>query len=107
MTFSFLPVFLSEVMESLKRGFEEKSNPDFLILEINSSRYAYNMSLSEVNFFVIKAVFSLSALIEAGPTNVLTVFKQVMQYFSSVVKNYIKGGDAMGDCLKALEVGKN
>jgi len=47
-------VFLDEVIDSLTRGFREKSNPDFLILEINSSRYAYNMSLKEVNFNVVR-----------------------------------------------------
>lgn len=91
-------IFMSEVVESLKRGFEEKSNADFLILEINSSRYAYNMALNEVNFFVVKAAFNLPAVVN-GPEP-LKGFMQVYAYLGEkVLKNYIKGDSAMVDCL--------
>lgn len=94
-------IFLSEVIESLKRGFDEKSNPDFLILEINSSRYAYNMALNEVNFFVIKAVLSLPIVQESSDQ--FDGFKKVYEYLGeNVVKNYIKGESAMHDCLNAI-----
>lgn len=93
-------IFLSEVLESLKRGFEEKSNADFLILEINSSRYAYNMALNEVNFFVVKATFSLATV--ANGLEPLKGFMQVYNYLGEkVIKNYIKGDSAMVDCLNA------
>ncbi|PSN41588.1 hypothetical protein C0J52_17905 [Blattella germanica] len=35
-------LFFTEVIDSLTRGFDDKLHPDNLILEINSSRYAYN-----------------------------------------------------------------
>ncbi|XP_059617931.1 translation initiation factor eIF-2B subunit epsilon [Phlebotomus argentipes] len=95
-------IFLSEVIDSLKRGFEEKSNPEFLVLEINSSRYAYNMSLSEVNFYVVQAIFHLSPLAEAT-TSVLAALKQIYSHLGPVLKNYIKGEAAMHDCLKAIQ----
>ncbi|XP_055680887.1 translation initiation factor eIF-2B subunit epsilon [Lutzomyia longipalpis] len=95
-------IFLSEVIDSLKRGFEEKSNPEFLVLEINSSRYAYNMSLSEVNFYVVQAIFHLSPLTDAT-TNVLAALKQIYNHLGPVLKNYIKGEAAMEDCLKAIQ----
>lgn len=90
-------------MDSLARGFQEKSNPDFLILEINSSRYAYNMSLKEVNFNVVKAVFSLQPIKEAN-VNVLNAINQVLIRLGPVISNYIKSDEAMLDCLKAIEV---
>lgn len=94
-------IFLSEVIESLKRGFEEKSNADFLVLEINSSRYAYNMALNEVNFFVIKAAFNLPAVLNSAEP--LKGFIQVYNYLGEqVLKNYIKGDPAMVDCLNAI-----
>lgn len=96
-------VFLSEVIDSLSRGFQEKSNPDFLILEINSSRYAYNMSLKEVNFYVVKAIFSLPNIKECNG-NVLADINAVFKQLGPVMSNYIKSEDAMLDCLKALEV---
>lgn len=93
-------IFLSEVIESLKRGFDEKSNADFLILEINSSRYAYNMALNEVNFFVVKAAFNLPAVVDSQEP--LKGFMQVYNYLGEkVLKNYIKGDGAMVDCLNA------
>lgn len=47
--FYFVTVFFSEVIDSLTRGFEDKLQCDNLILEINSSRYAYNVTLKEVH----------------------------------------------------------
>lgn len=95
-------IFLGEVIESIKRGYEKKNNPDFLILEINSSRYAYNMSLNEVNFYVVKAIFNLPSLEQVGEVNYLKEFKMIYTYISPVLKNYIRGAEAMTDCLKAV-----
>lgn len=96
-------IFLSEVLDSLNRGFDEKSNPDFLILEINSSRYAYNMALSEVNFYVVKAILSLRHITAANANNLIGAINQVLTHLGPVFKNYIRGDDAMMDCLKAVE----
>lgn len=96
-------VFLTEVIDSLERGFKEKTEPDYLILEINSSRYAYNMSLSEVNFYVVKALLNLYPIKDSSG-NVLSAFNQIFSQLHGVLKNYIRGPQAMGDCLKAIEV---
>lgn len=93
-------IFLSEVLESMKRGFDEKSNPEFLILEINASRFAYNVTLSEVNFYVTKAMISLPYIAENS--NILTAFSQVYTHMGSILKNYITGNEAMLDCLNAI-----
>lgn len=105
---SFIIVFLSEVIDSLTRGLEEKLNPAFLILEINSSRYAYNMSLAEVNFFVVKALLSLPPVQDAadggsGGGNVMAALKQVLAHLDPVLNNYIRGDEAQRHCLKAIE----
>lgn len=94
---------MTEVIDSLERGYKEKTNPDFLILEINSSRYAYNMSLSEVNFYVVKALLNLYPIKDPSG-NILTAFNQIFAQLHGVVKNYIRGDQAMKDCLKAIEV---
>lgn len=101
--YSFFSVFLTEVIDSLERGFKEKTNPDFLIVEINSSRYAYNMSLSEVNFYVVKALLNLYPIKESNG-NVLTAFNQIFAQLHGVLKNYIHNDQSMKDCLKAIEV---
>lgn len=101
--FPLCAVFLSEVIDSLNRGYAAKSNPDFLILEINSSRYAYNMSLTEVNFFVVKAVLALEPIAAApADANVLAAFKLVMQHLAPMFRNYIRGAAAQRDCLQAI-----
>ncbi|XP_055615600.1 translation initiation factor eIF-2B subunit epsilon [Toxorhynchites rutilus septentrionalis] len=96
-------IFFSEVLESLKRGYTEKSNAEYLILEINSSRYAYNMALAEVNFYVVKALLQLLTMQENAVNNTIATLNQLLSYFGPVFKNYIRGRDAMMDCLKALQ----
>lgn len=91
------------MIDSLNRGFQEKLKPDNLILEINSSRYAYNMSLKEVNFNVIKAMFNLNVIKESGD-KILSAVNEVFTTFGGVVRNYIKTEESMEDCLAAIEV---
>lgn len=95
-------VFLQEVIDSLARGYEEKLKCDYLILEINSSRYAYNIQLHEVNFFVVRALLSIPVLTETK--NVVATVKDILKYFRPVLANYIKTKSSIMDCLKAVEV---
>lgn len=99
---NYFSVFLNEVIDSLTRGFDEKSNPEFLILEINSSRYAYNMTLEEVNYYVVKAILSLPLITEEN-ANIVSALDKLLAHLSLVLKNYIRGEPAMRDCLKAFE----
>ncbi|XP_066154666.1 translation initiation factor eIF2B subunit epsilon [Euwallacea fornicatus] len=95
-------LFFSEVIDSLTRGFEDKLPCENLILEINSSRYAYNVTVKEVNFNVIKAILIMSQSLQAGP-QYFSSFAQLLFYFSPVLRNYIKNDSAMDDCLQAVE----
>lgn len=95
-------VFLQEVIDSLARGYEEKLKCDYLILEINSSRYAYNIQLHEVNFYVIRALLGLPVLTNA--TNILNVLKDILKHFRPILTNYIKTKSSIMDCLRAVEV---
>lgn len=61
------------------------------------------MTLSEVNFYVVKALLNLYPIKEADG-NVLTAFNQIFAQLNGVLKNYIRGEQAMTDCLKAIEV---
>lgn len=93
------PVFFSEVVDSLTRGLEDKLPCDNLVLEVNSSRYAYNVSLREVNYHVSRAVLSLHP---SGSK--WDALKSTVDYFMPLLSNYIKNPDAMSDCLSAIEV---
>lgn len=90
-------MFYSEVIDSLQRGFEEKLKCDNLILEINSSRYAYNVTLSEVTTLTVKAILSL-------PSRVKSTVQSLLAYFLPLLKNYVKTSDARSECLSAIEV---
>lgn len=61
------------------------------------------MSLCEVNFYVVKALLNLYPIKEPS-SNILTAFNQIFAQLNGVLKNYIRGDQAMKDCLKAIEV---
>ncbi|CAK9832834.1 Translation initiation factor eIF-2B subunit epsilon [Anthophora retusa] len=102
-------MFLSEVIDSLLRGFQDKLNCENLILEINSSRYAYNITMNEVTYNVIKAILSLPFhyLSERKETvtsqNYQKNLKIMITYFYPIILNYVKTEDAQDNCLRAIE----
>ncbi|KAK2575862.1 hypothetical protein KPH14_007234 [Odynerus spinipes] len=102
-------MFLTEVMDSLLRGFQDKLNCENLILEINSSRYAYNIFMREVTYNVVKAILSLSThyLFEGEDRlsyqNYTKNLKIMISYFQPIILNYITSPAAQQDCLRAIE----
>lgn len=99
-------MFYSEVVDSLIRGFEDHVHCDNLILEINSSRYAYNINYREANFQVIRAILTLNNKTELEDLSQARYFTQLqskLDYFLPVLKNYIKNADSHEDCLSAIE----
>lgn len=99
-------MFYSEVVDSLVRGFEDHVLCDNLILEINSSRYAYNINYREANFQVIRAMLTLNTKAQMDVLNQVRYFTQLqsqLNYFLPVLKNYIKNMDSCEDCLSAIE----
>lgn len=99
-------LFYHEVLDTLIRGIEEKLKCDNLILEINSLKYAYNMTVSEVNHVVIKSILEIPNKIHKHATTskeILSHIKQIMTQFLQLLKNYIKNEDAQMDALNALK----
>lgn len=94
-------LFFSEVVDSLLRGFEDKLACDNLILEINSSRYAYNVSMQEVNYHVVRAILSLPS--ETKPAGFFVELHKYLVFFQPIFKNYVRNDEAQKECLKALE----
>ncbi|XP_012234558.1 translation initiation factor eIF2B subunit epsilon [Linepithema humile] len=102
-------MFLSEVIDSLLRGYQDKLKCENLILEINSSRYAYNVTIREVTYNVIKAILSLplhylsETKTSVNNQNYQKNLKVMITYFNTIILNYIKNEDAQDDCLRAIE----
>lgn len=101
-------MFLSEVIDSLLRGYQDKLNCDNLILEINSSRYAYNVTIREVTYNVVKAILVLPLHhLAEQKTSIDDVtyqktLKVMITYFNPIIQKYVKTEDAQEDCLRAI-----
>ncbi|XP_075213307.1 eukaryotic translation initiation factor 2B subunit epsilon [Lycorma delicatula] len=95
-------IFYNEVLDSLIRGYTEKLPCDNLILEINSSRYAYNVTLKELNCLVVKAILNLPND-KTTPALYWDELKKRIIYFDPVLKKYIRSTDSQKDCLLAIE----
>lgn len=52
-------LFFKEVLESLQRGIEENIKPENLILEINSSKHAYNVTITDVIELTVRALLTI------------------------------------------------
>lgn len=92
--------FFNEVYDSLQRGIEEKLIAENLILEINSSKHAYNVPMNEVNSLVLKAILKLTH--QAGGDFLVTL-KEHMKYMLPVIQNYIRSDESQKDCIYSLE----
>lgn len=69
-------MFYREVKDSLQRGCKENVYWENLLLEINSSKYAYNFSLRDVVVGLTKAVFEITN--DAGGDDFYAKFKKVL-----------------------------
>lgn len=81
---------------------------------MNSSRYAYNVSIRQVSYNVIKVILSLPLLHYVSTTNNTStlnlqsveyqrILKTMLNYFKPIISNYIKTENAQEDCLRAIE----
>lgn len=99
-------IFFNEVVDSLTRGLEDKLKCENLILEINSSRYAYNIAVRDVNMNLVRAMLQIeSSKIDSTNTKQLLQYtNSKLNYFMPLIENYIKSSDAQKDCLSAIEI---
>ncbi|KAH8024270.1 hypothetical protein HPB51_022389 [Rhipicephalus microplus] len=111
-------LFYSEVVESLQRGVEENVKCDNLILEINSSRYAYNIAMRGVIAVVTRVVLEMPLLLvtstagsgggEAATQPSVAEYgrklRECLAQFHALLRNYVRDPESMADCLLGLEV---
>nr|XP_037278889.1 translation initiation factor eIF-2B subunit epsilon-like [Rhipicephalus microplus] len=110
-------LFYSEVVESLQRGVEENVKCDNLILEINSSRYAYNIAMRGVIAVVTRVVLEMPLLLvtstagsgggEAATQPSVAEYgrklRECLAQFHALLRNYVRDPESMADCLLGLE----
>ncbi|XP_071793924.1 translation initiation factor eIF2B subunit epsilon-like [Asterias amurensis] len=99
-------LFYNEVVDSLQRTVDENVKVENLILEVNSSKYAYNVSMKELNQLVVKAIMEMPHLKAAEPltaAQLLPALKRLLNKMLPLFENYIKSAESQLDCLGALE----
>ncbi|XP_022108135.1 translation initiation factor eIF-2B subunit epsilon-like [Acanthaster planci] len=99
-------LFYNEVVDSMQRTLEENIKLENLILEINSSKYAYNVSMRELVQLVVKAVLEMPHLKSAEPLPAAQLVPRLTKLVNKllpVLQNYIKNAESQLDCLNSLE----
>ncbi|KAI7692881.1 40S ribosomal protein S19 [Sarcoptes scabiei] len=92
--------FYNEVYDSLWRGIDEKTAQENIILEINSSKHAYNVPVKEVNSIVTRALLNLSL---TAQKNLYPILKSNLDYGLPIIQNYIKSNESQNNCLYTIE----
>ncbi|KAM9719919.1 translation initiation factor eIF2B subunit epsilon [Menidia menidia] len=99
-------VFQMEVLGTLQRGLEENIGCDNLVLEINSLKYAYNISLKEVMQILTRVVLEYPFQ-QQGPhlttSQYVALLLPLLKKWAPVFKNYVKRAQDHLDCLSAFE----
>ncbi|XP_071038354.1 translation initiation factor eIF2B subunit epsilon [Parasteatoda tepidariorum] len=97
--------FYKEVFESLQRGIEENIKSENLILEINSSKHAYNVTMKEVTTLVVSALLRLPVEDQKDSMTsqqYLNAMKTNLNFFKPLISNYVKSAESQNDCLASL-----
>ncbi|XP_017578436.1 translation initiation factor eIF-2B subunit epsilon [Pygocentrus nattereri] len=99
-------VFQNEVLGTLQRGLEENIGCDNLVLEINSLKYAYNISLKEVMQVLTRVVLEFPFQqqgAQISPAQYSALLLPLLKKWAPVFKNYVKREQDHMDCLASLE----
>lgn len=99
--------FLCEVLDSLVRGHEEAIKNENLILEVNSSKHAYNICIEDVYATIAKALLMLpEKLTDHRPTNISeywNIIDKLIDGFEKFLLNYTKSEDSKDTFMRAME----
>ncbi|XP_028397164.1 translation initiation factor eIF-2B subunit epsilon-like [Dendronephthya gigantea] len=97
-------LFYNEVLDTVRNGIANKVNPDNLVLEINASKYAYNVTFHELNHAVTKTF--LECLLSDYTTyqqDVLKDIKKAVVHFHPVFSHYMKESENQRIGIQAAE----
>jgi len=88
-----------QVLDSIDRG----GDTDNLVLEINGSKHAWNITLSEVNQCVLQAVLGHGADTALPPPDLLKAATANIMKFIGLLKKYSSGKAKQGYYLAGVE----
>uniref|UniRef100_A0A4W4DYY7 Translation initiation factor eIF2B subunit epsilon n=1 Tax=Electrophorus electricus TaxID=8005 RepID=A0A4W4DYY7_ELEEL len=101
-----ISVFQNEVHGTLQRGLDENIGFDNLVLEINSLKYAYNITLKEVTQVLTRVVLEFPFQQQGAHISTAqysTLLLPLLKTWAPVFKNYVKRVQDHADCLASLE----
>lgn len=93
-------LFYTEVLEVIRHGVANNVDSDNIILEINASKFAYNVTFHELNQAVIKSLLESSLNDSSLSRQDLT---KATEHLLPVISNYIKTREDQRDALAAAE----
>ena len=99
-------IFLSEVLETIRQGLAEHVSVDNMILEVNSSKHAYNIAISEVPGAILKAILYGPQQKGHNPLSAKELFaysEAAVQYLSPLLQNYVKSLESQLQLIHTLE----
>uniref|UniRef100_A0A8C2B8X5 Translation initiation factor eIF2B subunit epsilon n=1 Tax=Cyprinus carpio TaxID=7962 RepID=A0A8C2B8X5_CYPCA len=102
----FIMLFQNEVHGTLQRGLDENISCDNLVLEINSLKYAYNISLKEVMQILIRVVLEFPFQQQGAQISTAQYSSHLLpllKKWAPVFKNYVKRPQDQMDCLASME----
>ncbi|XP_065176116.1 translation initiation factor eIF2B subunit epsilon-like [Sycon ciliatum] len=80
--------FYREVLDSVQNALEEKIKPENLILEINGSKHAYNMTIEGIPLVLVRAIVMIA--LRAPADGFKAKLTSSMQYLRPVLLNYVR-----------------
>ncbi|KAL9984735.1 hypothetical protein ACROYT_G007068 [Oculina patagonica] len=97
-------LFYTEVLESIRHGVADLVDPENIILEINASKFAYNVTFHELNQAVVRSLLE-SSLHDASLSkqDMSKDLKKAVDHLLPIISNYIKTSDGQRDALNAAE----
>lgn len=99
--------FLCEVLDSLVRGFEESIINENLVLEVNSSKHAYNISIDDVFATIAKALLMLPDKLSTNKPKSVSeywnVIDKAINRFEKFLLNYMKSDDSRETVISTME----
>ncbi|KAL4230781.1 Translation initiation factor eIF-2B subunit epsilon [Mactra antiquata] len=100
-----VPIYYTEMMDTMKRSREENISSENLILEINSLKHAYNISGKELPHLVVKVILEhhFTEYANLSSTDIFKELKNTFTRYSTVLKNYVRNDESQLQCLKAIE----
>lgn len=99
--------FLREVLESLQRGYEEQIANNNLVLEVNSSKHAWNISIEDLQATLARALlllpFEVNSNKISNSNEYFNLVNESISKFEEFILNYIKDYQSRETLIVNLE----